>query len=116
MPLPRATSVLAVHFDDMIAAMEATNAILPFAPSAVEMIDRQIIEAARISKELAGSMPFVQGDPDALLMVEFYGDSAEEAADKAQKLEAQLRREKWGYAYTHRGMSGKCVRPDSVCS
>jgi FAD/FMN-containing dehydrogenase/Fe-S oxidoreductase len=100
MPLPKATSVLAVHFDDMIAAMEATNAILPFAPSAVEMIDRQIIEAARVSKELAGSMPFVQGEPDALLMVEFYGDSPEEAADKAQKLEMQLRREKWGYAYT----------------
>jgi hypothetical protein len=33
-------------------------------------------------------------------MVEFYGDSPEEVADKAQKLEAQLRREKWGYAYT----------------
>ena len=58
MPVPRATSVLAVHFDDMIAAMEATNAILPFAPSAVEMIDRRIIEAARVSKEPAGSMPF----------------------------------------------------------
>ncbi|OLC60692.1 MAG: oxidoreductase [Ktedonobacter sp. 13_1_40CM_4_52_4] len=100
MPSPRATSVLAVHFDDMIAAVEATNAILPFEPSAVEMIDRQIVEAARASKELGGSMPFVQGEPDALLMVEFYADSPEEAADKAQKLEAQLRREKWGYAYS----------------
>ena len=100
MPVPKATSVLAVHFDDMIAAVEATNAILPFEPSAVEMIDRQIVEAARVSKELAGSMPFVQGEPDALLMVEFYSDSAEEAADKVHKLEAHLRREKWGYAYS----------------
>ncbi len=100
MPMPKATSVLAVHFDDMIAAVEATNAMLPSEPSAIEMIDRQIIEAARASKEFAGSMPFVEGQPDALLVVEFYGDSAEEAADKVQKLEAQLRREKWGYAYT----------------
>jgi FAD/FMN-containing dehydrogenase/Fe-S oxidoreductase len=100
MPSPKATSVLAVHFDDMIAAVEATNAILPFEPSAVEMIDRQIVEAARASKELGGSMPFVQGEPDALLMVEFYADSPEAAADKVQKLEAQLRREKWGYAYS----------------
>ncbi|MBM3226302.1 MAG: FAD-binding protein, partial [Candidatus Tectomicrobia bacterium] len=100
MPSPKATSLLAVHFDDMIAAVEATNAILPFDPSAIEMIDRQIVEAARASKEFAGSMPFVQGEPDALLVVEFYGDSAAEAADKAARLEAQLRREKWGYAYT----------------
>ncbi|MGE3539693.1 MAG: FAD-binding and (Fe-S)-binding domain-containing protein [Candidatus Tectimicrobiota bacterium] len=100
MPSPKATSVLAVHFDDMIAAVEATNAILPFGPSAIEMIDRQIVDAARASHEFAGSMPFVQGRPDALLAVEFYGDSAAEAADKVQKLEAQLRKEKWGYAYT----------------
>lgn len=100
MPSPKATALLAVHFDDMIAAMEATNAILPFKPSAIEMIDRQIVEAARASQEFAGSMPFVQGHPDALLAVEFYGDSPAEAADKVQKLEAQLRKEKWGYAYT----------------
>lgn len=100
MPAPQATSVLAVHFDDMIAAVEATNAILPFEPSAIEMIDRQIVDAARASHEFSGSMPFVQGRPDALLAVEFYGDSPEEAADKVQKLEAQLRKDKWGYAYT----------------
>ena len=99
-PRPKATGLLAVHFDDMIASVEATNAILPFQPSAIEMIDRQIIDAARVSKELAGSMPFVQGHPDALLAVEFYADSAAEAADKVEKLEAQLRRDKWGYAYT----------------
>jgi FAD/FMN-containing dehydrogenase/Fe-S oxidoreductase len=100
MPLPRATAVLAVHFDDMIAAVEATGAMLPFNPSAVEMIDRQVIEAARHSKEFAGRLPFLQGEPDALMAVEFYGDSAEEAADKVHQLEALLRREKLGYAYS----------------
>ena len=99
-PRPKATGLLAVHFDDMIASVEATNAILPFQPSAIEMIDRQIIDAARVSKELGGRLPFLQGHPDALLAVEFYADSAAEAADKVEKLEAHLRREKWGYAYT----------------
>jgi FAD/FMN-containing dehydrogenase/Fe-S oxidoreductase len=99
MPRPQATAVLAVHFDDMIAAVEATNAILPFQPSAVEMIDHQIVDAARHAKEFAGRLPFLQGNPEALIMVEFYGDSAAEAADKVRALEAHLRREKWGYAH-----------------
>lgn len=99
MPRPKATAVLAVHFDDMIAAVEATNAILPSQPSAVEMIDHQIIDAARHSKEFAGRLPFLHGHPDALIAVEFYGDSPDEAADKARALEAELRRQKWGYAY-----------------
>jgi FAD/FMN-containing dehydrogenase/Fe-S oxidoreductase len=100
MPRPMATAVLAVHFDDMIAAVEATGAILPFAPSAIEMIDRNIVEAARASKELAGQLPFLQGEPDAIVAVEFYGESAEDVADKVARLEATLRQEKWGYAYT----------------
>jgi Fe-S oxidoreductase len=63
------------------------------------MIDQQIVEAARHSKEFAGRLPFLQGNPEALIAVEFYGDSAAEAADQARALEAQLRRDKWGYAY-----------------
>jgi FAD/FMN-containing dehydrogenase/Fe-S oxidoreductase len=100
MPVPKATAVLAVQFDDMINAVEATGAMLPFNPSAVEMIDRQIIEAARHSREFAGRLPFLQGEPDALMAIEFYGESAADAADKVAKLEAVLRREKLGYAYT----------------
>jgi FAD/FMN-containing dehydrogenase/Fe-S oxidoreductase len=97
---PEATGVLIVHFDDMIRSVEGTESILPFGPSAVEMVDRQIVNAARASKEFAGRLPFLQGDPDAVLIVEFYADSPKEAADKVAQLEARLRQEKMGYAYS----------------
>jgi FAD/FMN-containing dehydrogenase/Fe-S oxidoreductase len=100
MPRPAATGVLVVHFDDMIRSVEGTECILPLGPSAVEMVDRQIVNAARASKEFAGRLPFLQGDPDAVLMVEFYADSPQEAADKVAQLEARLRQEKMGYAYS----------------
>jgi FAD/FMN-containing dehydrogenase/Fe-S oxidoreductase len=100
MPRPAATGVLVVHFDDMIRSVEGTGLILPLEPSAVEMVDRQIVSAARGSKEFAGRLPFLQGDPDAVLMVEFYADSPQEAADKVAQLEARLRQEKMGYAYS----------------
>jgi FAD/FMN-containing dehydrogenase/Fe-S oxidoreductase len=100
MPRPAATAVLVVHFDDMIASVEATGVILESKPSAVEMIDDQIIEAARGAKEFEGRLPFLQGHPGAVVMAEFYGDSAAEVADKVEKLEASLRRQKIGYAYS----------------
>jgi FAD/FMN-containing dehydrogenase/Fe-S oxidoreductase len=99
MPRPAATGVLVVHFDDMIRSVEGSGFILPLGPSAVEMVDRQIVRAARESKEFAGQLPFLQGDPEAVLMVEFYADSPPEAADKVAQLEARLRQEKMGYAY-----------------
>ncbi len=100
MPRPAATSVLVIHFDDMIASVEATGMILEFNPSAVEMADHQIIDAARAAKEFEGRLPFLQGNPDAILVAEFYGDSAAEVKDKVTQLEASLRREKVGYAYS----------------
>lgn len=100
MPRPPATSVLVTHFDDMIGAVESTEAILEFGPSAVEMVDHQIVNAARDAKEFEGHLSFLQGHPDALLITEFYGDTAEEVADKVARLEARLRQEKMGYAYS----------------
>lgn len=100
MPRPAATSVLVIHFDDMIASVESTGLILDFKPSAVEMVDHQIVNAARNAKEFEGRLPFLQGDPDAVLIAEFYGDSDLEVADKVAKLEDSLRREKVGYAYS----------------
>lgn len=100
MPRPQATAVLVAHFDDLIAAVEATEAILPYEPSAIEMVDRKIVEGARAAKEFDGRLPFLQGEPDGLVIAEFYGDSPQEVADKVEKLEASLRRQKWGYAYS----------------
>ena len=100
MPRPKATAVLVAHFEDMIAAVEATEAILPYEPSAIEMVDRKIVEGARAAKEFHGRLPFLQGEPDALVISEFYGESSEEVADKVEKLQASLRKENWGYAYS----------------
>jgi FAD/FMN-containing dehydrogenase/Fe-S oxidoreductase len=100
MPRPAATAILVIHFDDMIRSVEATEAILPFSPSAIEMIDHQIVNAARGAKVYEGRLSFLQGDPDAILITEFYGDSPEEVVDKVSRLEARLRQEKLGYAYS----------------
>jgi Fe-S oxidoreductase len=90
-PVPPVKGLAAVHFADVPAAATATVAALEHAPSAVELIDDTIIERCRLSagfRQLAG---FVQGNPGALLLIEFYGDSEAEAAAKLARLESDLR-------------------------
>ena len=74
-PLP-AHKVLGVcHFPDFYQAMASAQAIVGLGPSAVELVDRSIIELGR---QIPAYRPlidrFVRGTPDALLLVEFAGD------------------------------------------
>ncbi len=76
-PLP-AHKVLGVcHFPDFYQAMASAQAIVELGPSAVELVDRSIIELGR---QIPAYRPlidrFVRGTPDALLLVEFAGDDS----------------------------------------
>jgi FAD/FMN-containing dehydrogenase/Fe-S oxidoreductase len=74
-PLP-AHKVLGVcHFPSFHQAMTSAQAIVDLGPSAVELVDRTIIELGR---RIPAYRPlidrFVRGTPDALLLVEFAGE------------------------------------------
>ena len=92
-PLPRAKAVLAVEFDDLLDALGATPAILAHRPSAVEVMDRFILDHARESPALdALRRAVLQGDetPGALLCVELYADDAAELPGRLGALERDL--------------------------
>ncbi|MDR7516297.1 MAG: FAD-binding oxidoreductase, partial [Armatimonadota bacterium] len=97
-PRPPCAAVAVVHFDDLLAALEAVPAILPLRPSAVELIDRQVLEMTRAQLEYARRMTFVRGDPAALLVVEFSGDHPDEVRDRLSALEAALAGVRGAYA------------------
>jgi FAD/FMN-containing dehydrogenase/Fe-S oxidoreductase len=74
-PLP-AHKVLGVcHFPSFHQAMASAQAIVGLGPSAVELVDRTIIDLGR---QIPAYRPlidrFVRGTPDALLLVEFAGE------------------------------------------
>ena len=72
-PLPKFKAVLAIQFADLLQALEATPAILAHRPSAIEVMDRFILDHTRQSPALEQmKRTFVEGDPAALLCVEFY--------------------------------------------
>ena len=98
-PRPPATALCVVHFDDIVESIRASDIILPFKPAAIEMLDDMIIKLGRQSLDLSRQMGFIQGDPAAILIVEFYGENQAELKSKIEALEAALKREKAGYAY-----------------
>ena len=89
--LPKAKAVLAIEFDDLLDALGATPAILEHRPSAVEVMDRFILDHARESPALeALRRSIMQGDAGALLCVEFYADQPADLPPRLDALERAL--------------------------
>ncbi|AGY59886.1 FAD-binding and (Fe-S)-binding domain-containing protein [Gloeobacter kilaueensis] len=99
-PLPAATALGVVHFDNLNAAVDAVSPILELGPSAVELVDHQILGPAMRSRQFQDRVGFVQGDPAALLIVEFQGEKQQELAGRLEALRQRLGRERLGYALT----------------
>jgi FAD/FMN-containing dehydrogenase/Fe-S oxidoreductase len=77
-PLPRHKVLGICHFPSFRKAMESTEAIVALRPTAVELVDRTMIELGREIPAFRGVLDeFVRGEPDALLFVEFAGDERE---------------------------------------
>ncbi len=98
-PRPTKTSVAAIHFETLMESMEAVNTILECHPSAVELVDKTILDMTKGSLEYSRLRTFIQGDPAAILAVEFYGESDYELVDKLDSLERKLNSIGLGYAF-----------------
>jgi len=101
-PLPRAKAVLAIQFTELLDALGAAPLILRHGPSAVEVMDGFILDYTRQSAALTAMRDsFIEGDPGALLCVEFYADEAADLPPRLAALEAALRAQNLGYRYVH---------------
>jgi FAD/FMN-containing dehydrogenase/Fe-S oxidoreductase len=89
-PLPKERGVVCLQFRTIDAALEATPKILACHPSAVELLDRNIIELSRTNLKYRKSLAFVEGTPEALLIVEFSGETAVQVSDGMRLLEQKL--------------------------
>ncbi|MGE3806718.1 MAG: FAD-binding and (Fe-S)-binding domain-containing protein [Gemmataceae bacterium] len=102
-PLPKHKAVLVVQFGDLLDALAATPACLEHGPSAVEVIDRYVLDSTRINPDASRLRGFLQGDPAAILIIEFYGDTADELPAKLAGLEKHLQERGHGHHF-HRAL------------
>ncbi len=75
---PRATALGVVHYDSLREALESVSTILKTGPSAVELFDGIAIEQTRRAPGYAHRLTFIEGDPAAVLITEYYGESLHE--------------------------------------
>lgn len=97
--LPTHKLLVAAHFHDLHEALVATVIAVGHEPAAVELIDRNILEQTKTNLEQRKNRFFIEGDPDAILVIEFYRDSEEALQRAADEVIAALQAAGHGYAY-----------------
>ncbi|RMG22745.1 MAG: FAD-binding oxidoreductase [Bacteroidetes bacterium] len=98
-PLPKHTAVCVVHFSQVLQAIRAVQPMLKYRPSAIEILDETVIRLSRENLLTARHCHFIEQDPAAILIVEFYGDTPEEVATRPRQMVEELKRLGLGYAY-----------------
>jgi len=99
-PLPDPIEiVVAAHFQSIQQSMKSAQVAMKHPATAVELMDKIILDCTKESIEYVKNRYFVEGDPAALLMIEFRGKTLEEAMAKGEALIADLKAGGYGYAF-----------------
>jgi FAD/FMN-containing dehydrogenase/Fe-S oxidoreductase len=97
--LPKHKSVCVTHFVEILEAITAVESMLPFTPSAIEILDKTVIGLSRENLTTKHHCHFLEGNPEAILIVEFYGDTLEDVLERPRQMIAQLKADGFGYVY-----------------
>lgn len=93
------SGLVAVHCNSINESLKANLEALKFNPDSVELIDHYILECTKGNIEQKKNRFFVEGDPAAIIVVEFLKDTKEQVEATAKALEEQLRSLGLGYHF-----------------
>jgi FAD/FMN-containing dehydrogenase/Fe-S oxidoreductase len=99
MPLPKKRGMLVAHFHTLRESLQATVHAVRHDPAAVELIDRRILEQTRQNLEQERNRFFLDGDPEAILVIEFFRDTQEQLDAAYEAMIADLKAHELGYSY-----------------
>jgi FAD/FMN-containing dehydrogenase/Fe-S oxidoreductase len=85
-PIPPAQGLVILSFATIPAALDRLAEIIETGPAAVEMVDRMMLDLAASNPDYARSLSFAEGRPAAVLAAQFYAESSEELAGRAEDL------------------------------
>ncbi|MGH1336940.1 MAG: FAD-binding and (Fe-S)-binding domain-containing protein [Aureispira sp.] len=91
--------ILAAHFNTIDESLRATQLTMQHQPSQCELVDKIILDCTKENIKQKKNRWFIEGDPAAVLMIEFRGETVEEANQKAQILIEELKQQQMGYAF-----------------
>ncbi len=99
-PLPAPFDVVvAAHFESIHQSMKAAQVAMKRSPAAVELMDKIILDCTKENVEQSKNRDFVEGDPKAILMVEFRDHDLPGANKQAETFIEDLKQANLGYAF-----------------
>lgn len=87
---PKEIMVVCGHCDDLMKSFEGNLVALRHNPTAIELMDGDILELSKGNAEQLKNRFFVDGDPAALLITELRAETRQELDRKAEALEQDL--------------------------
>lgn len=96
---PKVKGVMAVHFKTLEEALKANLIALKYLPEAVELMDKTILDLTKGNIEQQKNRFFLQGEPEAILIIEFARETKGEIEEILLKMEAELRNQNFGFHY-----------------
>ncbi|MBN4066929.1 FAD-binding protein [Simkania negevensis] len=91
-PKPAHLGLVLLYPHQLTDALNKIPEILTYSPYALEVSDKQIIQAGKASPLLHNKLDFLSHDSDGLLIVEFKGDTADEVEQKQRHFAASFAR------------------------
>ncbi|MFN3167425.1 MAG: FAD-binding and (Fe-S)-binding domain-containing protein [Phycisphaeraceae bacterium] len=102
-PVPGATALCVVHFNDLIESLRHVPAMLEHRPSAVELLDEIIVNESMTNPSTRGLATFYQGTPKCVQIVEFMADDQQEATRLCRAFADDMKHRGIGDAHVIRG-------------
>jgi len=94
---PKESIMVCAHFKSINESLKATLIAMNHNLYNCELMDKAILDCTKNNRSLAKNRFFLQGDPEAVLMLEVSANTLEEVEALADKLIADLQQNKFGY-------------------
>ncbi len=98
LPLPKEV-VIAIHCKDVINTLRCAQLAMTFRPDACELMDKTILDCTKANPEQEKNRFFLEGDPGAILLVEFRRKTLAEAENMADDLIQKIKTTDLAYAF-----------------
>lgn len=93
------SGLLCIHFNSIDDALRANLICLKYEPLVSELMDHYILECTKNNLEQLQNRFFVEGDPAAVLIVEYDGNDQDEILQRVERVKAELLQHNLGYSF-----------------
>jgi FAD/FMN-containing dehydrogenase/Fe-S oxidoreductase len=96
---PKIKALMCVHTRTLPEVFEANLVALEHSPVSVELMDKKVLDLTKENIQQNRNRFFVEGDPAAILIVEWFAKDIETINNHAKNLEKELNAKNLGYSY-----------------